>query len=448
MIEWARRAGYSPSDLDKLRVIHVTGTKGKGSVCAFVQAILAQYPAATGNKTGLYTSPHLKSVRERIRINGEPISKDLFTKYFFELFDRLSSSTSDLSIFPEFAPGIKPNYFRFLTLLSFHVFLSEGVKCAIYEVGIGGEYDSTNIVPHPVATGVTSLGIDHTNMLGNTIEEIAWNKGGIYKSSALALSVPQSPAALKVLEDRAREKNTPFVVLDPNTSPVRSLKLGLPARFQYINATLAVGLAKQFLLKSTPPIPDLNIDPNSPLPEKFIKGLETASWPGRCQTVSDGPNLTWFLDGAHTHESITETGLWFKTVVSPKANHRVLIFNQQKRDAGALAETLYNAIGSDTPSFDHVVFCTNVTWASGQYSAELTSINTSATSVDSLIVQKGLADAWAKIDPSSQRHIFPSIQEAVEFVKALDGQTQVLVTGSLHLVGGLLAVFDGPDEEE
>lgn len=227
MIEWVRRIGYKPSDFNKLNVIHITGTKGKGSTCAFVQSILNQYrlPVILNNannidnsilsdvnsikdnnnlsnntrshstssnassdiskitKIGLYTSPHLKTVRERIIINGKPISEELFTKYFFEIWNRLDNSKSDANIFPHMGDGIKPAYFRYLTLLSFHAFVSEHVDTAIYEVGVGGEYDSTNVFETPTACGISALGIDHTVMLGNTIEEIAWNKAGIFKKT-------------------------------------------------------------------------------------------------------------------------------------------------------------------------------------------------------------------------------------------------------------------------
>ena len=397
---------------------------------------MKQYQPEIIGDIGLYTSPHLKSVRERIRINGEPISKEKFASYFFELFDNLSNSSSDLSKFPDMTEGVKPNYFRYLTLLSFHIFNKEGIRTAIYEVGIGGEYDSTNIILSPTATGVSSLGIDHTLILGNTIEEIAWNKGGIYKKSAKALTVNQPENALKVLKERADERETDFEVLDIHPQ-LSSITLGLPAKFQEINATLAIGLAQEHLKKLGVDIPTTN-----PLPEKFVKGLETASWPGRCQTLPDG-KTTWYLDGAHTQESITEAGTWFSGQVSSTAKHKVLLFNQQTRDASALVGTLSKALGQ--VDFDHVIFCTNVTWSSGTYSAELTSLNTSKDDVDHLVVQKALAEAWSKIDERSDRHVFSNIQDSVEFIRKLDGETQVLVTGSLHLVGGFLAVYDGDE---
>uniref|UniRef100_A0A3Q2DIN5 tetrahydrofolate synthase n=1 Tax=Cyprinodon variegatus TaxID=28743 RepID=A0A3Q2DIN5_CYPVA len=119
-------------------------------------------------------SPHLVQVRERIRINGQPISKDLFTKYFWQVYGRLDETK-------EVHGGTMPAYFRFLTILAFHIFLQEKVDLAVIEVGIGGAYDCTNIIRRPWVCGISSLGIDHTQILGDTIEKIAWQKGGIFK---------------------------------------------------------------------------------------------------------------------------------------------------------------------------------------------------------------------------------------------------------------------------
>ena len=188
---YLERIHYTPSDLNKLNIIHVAGTKGKGSTSAFCDSILRQtrITAKDGSsrfiKTGLYTSPHLQEVRERIRIDGSPVSKEMFAKYFFSVWDRLQES--DLK-------NDKPAYFRYLTLMSFHLFLQEGVDVVILEVGVGGEYDCTNIVPRPVVCGISSLGLDHMSLLGDTIEKIAWHKAGILKVrlSALVNHVVQS----------------------------------------------------------------------------------------------------------------------------------------------------------------------------------------------------------------------------------------------------------------
>ncbi|KAI8189005.1 MICOS complex subunit MIC60 [Colletotrichum sp. SAR 10_76] len=192
MRAYLARIGYTTADLDKLNVIHVAGTKGKGSTCAFTDSILASHralsPSSVPRKVGLLISPHLIAVRERIRINGAPISEALFAKYFFEVWDRLGSSTADAE---GVALGTRPIYSRYLTLVSFHAFIEEGVDCAILETGIGGEYDATNLVGRPVATGITTLGIDHVFALGDTVGKIAWHKAGIMKTGSRAFTVEQ-----------------------------------------------------------------------------------------------------------------------------------------------------------------------------------------------------------------------------------------------------------------
>lgn len=449
MKEWFRRAGYNDmKTFDDLNIIHITGTKGKGSTCAFVQSILNQYLGKGISKIGLYTSPHLKTVRERIRINGEPISKEKYVKYLFEVRDRIESTESDLDEFPDFIPGAKPNYFRFMTILSFHVFVREGVDAAIYEVGIGGEYDSTNVICSPVATGVTSLGIDHTHLLGNTLESIAWNKGGIYKSSAKALSVQQPKEGLKVLKERADEKHAEFQVVD-TLSEIQSISLGLPASFQKINATLAAYLSAEYLSKMG--VASVDLFPH--LPSEFSTGLEKATWPGRCQVIPEG-QITWHLDGAHTVESLIEAADWFvgRSKDADAATKRILIFNQQKkdqRDIEQLLGTLHKQLSEVGIMFDLAIFTTNVTWSTGSYSAELATYD-DGDAVDKLEVQKIFSKKWGELDPTgkSESKVTKSIQEAVEYIRNLEAsKVDILVTGSLHLVGGVLTVLEGEDDE-
>uniref|UniRef100_A0A8D2LU98 Folylpolyglutamate synthase n=1 Tax=Varanus komodoensis TaxID=61221 RepID=A0A8D2LU98_VARKO len=146
------------------------------------------------------SSPHLVQVRERIRINGQPISKELFSKYFWQVYNRLDESKDSSN-------NAMPAYFRFLTIMAFHVFLQEKVDLAVLEVGIGGTYDCTNIIRKPVVCGVSSLGIDHTSILGDTIEKIAWQKGGIFKPGVPAFTVPQPDRPLAVLKEQAQKKS-------------------------------------------------------------------------------------------------------------------------------------------------------------------------------------------------------------------------------------------------
>lgn len=344
------------SDLDKLNVVHVAGTKGKGTVCAYVDSILNQYRISAKptsrtfcpQKIGLYTSPHLISVRERIRINGFPISEELFTKYFFEVWDKLC--VPDQAGSPPVTP--LPVYFRFLTLMSFHVFISESVDCAIYEVGMGGEYDATNIIEKPAVTGITALGIDHTFHLGKTIDKIAWHKAGIFKKSVAAYSVTQPLKAQTVLEERALEIGVKFL------SRARSFNAPvLPqTKFQQQNADLAIELAKDILNLFRPGNCKLRFDRNR-IPNTIRRALEGVVSRGRCEVkVTD--KINWYLDGAHTADSIDIAVRWFHTCKTSTHGPRVLIFNQQgHRESMELLERLFTIAKAIGAQFNHVIFC-------------------------------------------------------------------------------------------
>ncbi|SCV05808.1 LANO_0H15632g1_1 [Lachancea nothofagi CBS 11611] len=440
MQEWSRRIGYETCEFDKLNIVHITGTKGKGSTAAFTQSLLQQYSDKI-SRIGLYTSPHLKSVRERIQINGKPICEEKFSRYFFDVWDKLDNTTSSLDKFPHMTPGSKPGYFKYLTLLSFHVFVQEGCDSCIYEVGVGGEYDSTNIIEKPTACGVSLLGIDHTFMLGDTIEEIAWNKGGIFKKSAAAFTIASQPTGgLKILHERALERKTTLTEV-PIFNELKHLKLGLAGDFQITNASLAVALASQHLYKlgilSHPP----KLDADMTFSPEFKRGLTTAEWKGRCQTVLDN-NATWLIDGAHTKDSIQAASTWFKSQMTKTQNKKILLFNQQTRNADALITDLHSCLSPEV-QFDHVIFTTNVTWKSGDYSADLVSMNTSKEQVDNLEVQNALRETWLQLEPDARVDVVANIESACDLIKEYDEAVEIAVTGSLHLVGGLLVVFDG-----
>lgn len=454
--------------MNRFNPIHVAGTKGKGSTSSFISSILYQYTPSqssspTLSKVGLYTSPHLRFARERIRINNEPLSEEKFAHYFFEVWDRLDDAARVAGEDPSDLQT-KPQYFRYLTLMAFHTYLSEGVDAAVIECGIGGEYDCTNVIEKPAVTAITSLGIDHVALLGNTIEEIAWHKGGIIKSDTKAFSAPQPPTAEKVLCDRAAEKNTELQIVrsHPDLTKDGDIKLGLAGDFQYDNATLAVAAAGELLRK----VGKQDITSSlmeKPLPAEFRKGLEQAQLEGRCQTRYE-KHVSWYIDGGHTQESIKLAGQWFasqilansSSEVSAAKKLRVLVFNQQTRDSNALAQSLYDtlkaALCSESP-FTHVIFCTNVTYKEAGYRPDLVSINQDGAAVENLRVQKGLAEKWNSIDPSAEVKVYSTIEEAVDFTRELASNEQgrvqsdeapimTFVTGSLHLVGGFLDVIE------
>ncbi|KAK2771162.1 Folylpolyglutamate synthetase [Emmonsiellopsis sp. PD_33] len=476
MVEWCRKIGYQPSDLNRLNLIHIAGTKGKGSTCAFISYILRQYlPSSSSSsapckisKIGLYTSPHLRFVRERIQINNEPLTEPQFAKYFFEIWDRLETSAKSAGLDPA-DPSTKPVYFRFLTLMAFHAYLCEGVDAAIIECGIGGEYDTTNIIDKPVVTGITSLGIDHQSMLGDTIEEIAWHKAGIMKPGTKAFTAPQLEPAMEVLRKRAAEKGADLSVAtghpELTAGTPTAIRLGLSGEFQYRNANLAASVAASFLRARGVPDTDIPNDDDdlssSPLPQKFKKGLESTKLGGRCEKRVE-KNIAWHIDGGHTLDSIEATGRWFAsqsqsqsqsqpstTTTTTTPTPRILIFNQQTRDSVGLARALHSTLISSSTvplTFTHAIFCTNVTFSQAGYRPDLVSINTNASDVETLSVQRTLAAAWKELSPATEVRAVGTIEEAVGVVrgvaKGVGGEVQVLVTGSLHLVGGLLEVLE------
>lgn len=448
-----------PSDFDTLNPIHIAGTKGKGSTSAFVSSILAQYlPTQRSihaerlpSSVGLYTSPHLRFVRERIKVNNQPISEPRFAQIFWDVWDRLEATPAAPGERDARNIGGKPVYFHYLTLMALHCYMQEKVGTAVIECGIGGEYDTTNILSKPSVTGVTSLGIDHQALLGDTIESIAWHKAGIFRQSVPAFTVLQPESALKVLHARAKERGTELNVVSEH--PVlREMELGLQGDFQRTNASLAIAVSASHLSRLGYTTAPHALDQLSPLPEQFVTGLKAARLGGRCDKRQDSKytNLTWYIDGGHTLESIDMAGRWFASA-SSKETAKILIFNQQTRDASALArrlhETLSEATGTSRP-FQDAIFCTNTTYASSGYKADLVSMNTSKNDVNSLRVQRELAETYAHTDPHAKVHVLDTIEAAVKRARELsDGKkAEVLVTGSLHLVGGLIEVLENETE--
>lgn len=232
---------------------------------------------------------------ERIRINFQPLGRDFFAKYFFEVWDALSSnSRANTNI---------PRTLQLFALMAFHVFIREGVEAAIIETHHGGEYDATNFIQKPVVTAITTLGMDHVKQLGPTLGNIAWHKAGIMKRGAPLISAPQESAAVDVIRARASEKGVDvyFADLSPEL-PSEAVQLGLDV--QRTNSSVALVAARRFLEAKAP-------KNTLPLAASDIKSaIEQFSWPGRFQYLQQGP-YRWYLDGAHNEMSVDKAAEWY-----------------------------------------------------------------------------------------------------------------------------------------
>lgn len=256
-------------------------------------------------------------MRERIRIDNVPISEDLFAKYFFEVYDRLVVDPTSANLLPEDAePGSTPIYARYLTLLAFHVFLREGVDAAVIETGVGGEYDATNIVERPLATGIATLGIDHVFVLGDTVDKIAWHKAGIMKtgsSPAFAVEQVAFPSAETVLQDRAAEKGVDLKIVGVDERlKTTGVRVRPDAPFQWRNASLGVALAERALSVIDPTgFEKSRKEAREGRVSVEVKdGIEQVVWRGRCEVKEEG-KIRWHVDGAHTTDSLKMAARWF-----------------------------------------------------------------------------------------------------------------------------------------
>jgi len=264
------------------RSVHVAGTNGKGSTAAMIEAGLR----AAGFRTGLFTSPHLLRINERIQTAGREISDDDFCAAFDEVRAAIER------LLAEEALDAHPTYFECLTAMAFCHFRRAGVEVAVVEVGLGGRLDATNVLA-PAVTVITPIDFDHETYLGRGEASIAAEKAGILKPGVPAVFAPQHPGTRSVLESRAREIGTPVAPL-PSASQLRhrdgfyqfqagrvNAKLALAGEHQVTNALVAIAALELLGVA----------------PAAIEQGLRNARWPGRLETVAENPQV--LLDGAH-----------------------------------------------------------------------------------------------------------------------------------------------------
>nr|XP_049698028.1 folylpolyglutamate synthase, mitochondrial isoform X1 [Helicoverpa armigera] len=439
------RTGVSMTKLDELSVIHIAGTKGKGSTSAMCESILRHH----GFRTGFYSSPHLVAVRERIRLDGRVISEEQFAKYFHQVHDLLDASKA--------FEGDMPKYFAFLTVMAFNMFLKEKVDVAIVEVGIGGIVDYTNVLRKVPVVGITALGLDHTSILGTTLPEIAAAKAGVMKSGCEAYTVKQPPEAMAVLRNVANSVQCPLTVVPdyetytfPNTERAH---LPVEVYAYQTNASLAIQLAHAWL-RITKPIHTKNglikhvvngqngvkkpvLEANTVVKcvtKETMTGLTSCKWPGRYQVVK-ADYAQFYLDGAHTKESMEICAQWFKN--TNRLHDKVLIFSATgDRDAEMLLHPLHDV------GFKSVYFVVPTAYKNIAQNND----NYSLVEQEELIARcEKHASIWQHLQEGCiDVKVAGCVADALVDLKKqkIVDRSSVLITGSLHLVGAALSILD------
>ncbi len=283
---------------DGLRIFHVAGTNGKGSVCAILDAVLRK----AGLRTGLYTSPHLIDFRERVRIDGCPVPRPDVARWL----TRLRAAGA----------GHSPTFFEVATVLALGCFAEAGCEAVVLETGMGGRLDATNVV-EPVVSVLTPVAMDHAEWLGDTLTKIAGEKAGIIKRGTPAVSAPQTPDVVTVFEARAAAMGAPLsFVSAPWAGPV-----GLVGGHQKWNAALAA----RALEVSEIPV----------APEALAGGIASVHWPARFQRV--GERIV--VDGAHNpHSAAALAAIWREVFGGQKA---VVVFGALgDKDASGMLRAL------------------------------------------------------------------------------------------------------------
>lgn len=273
---------------DRLRYIHVAGTNGKGSVCAFLSATLT----AAGYKTGLFISPYITDFRERIQINNEPVSKETLTSAVEKTLPTLKKLRGQ---------GVIITEFEYVNALQFYIHAEAECDVVVLETGMGGLLDCTNVIKPPLCSVITKIGLDHTAVLGGTIAEIAAQKCGIIKENSMVVTSDQPDEAMAVIEETARKKGVALLKSDDTQIEITSenlsgsefiwngiaLKTKLAGFHQLKNAKTALTTLDALRRSGKTEVSDSDIQ----------KGFASAENPARFELLSEDPIV--LLDGAH-----------------------------------------------------------------------------------------------------------------------------------------------------
>lgn len=312
-----------------VRSIHVAGTKGKGSTSAIIQSILK----SSGLKVGLYTSPHLVSFRERIRINDTLISEENVGVLLDQVKEAVDTMRED-----------RPTFFEVYTALAFLYFKKKKADIAVYEVGLGGRLDATNVI-EPLVSVITPISYEHTDILGAALGEIAGEKAGIIKEGSVCVSAPQEKEALLVIEAKCEEKESGLILAGREIrfeelkatderevfnvaglfGQYKDLHMKLLGAHQVVNAAVAIGAVEA-----------LRFSGMTISPEAIRKGIEEAEWPGRLELIKGSPRF--LLDGAQNQASAHALALAVKRQFKYRKLILILGVSKDKGIKGILKE--------------------------------------------------------------------------------------------------------------
>ncbi len=393
--ELLRRLGNPENHM---KVIHVAGTNGKGSTCAYLASMLSN----GGYHTGLFTSPHLVKINDRFRINGEVMTDEDFVISFLKVKEVIDQAGAD---------GLAhPSYFETLLLMGLDYYNRKNVDYLVLETGLGGGKDPTNCVQNPLACIITSISIDHVQYLGDTIPAIASEKAGIIKPGVPIIYDGHMKDAAKVIKTRAEELGSPAYALLPEqyclkeqnrggiTFEFEGEELRIPyiAEYQMMNASLAY-----FTMKKLQHIHGIS-------DEKLKEGIRNVKWPGRMETILPGV----IVDGAHNADGVAQ---FVKTVHQFRQNNRVVLLFSAVSDKDY--EKMIQLICEDIRP--HAVVTTQIQG-------------------ERLISAEKLAELFKQYG-AEQVTAVPVVKEALETARALQQDGMVFCVGSLYLIGEIKA---------
>ena len=398
-------------DMEEMKVIHVAGTNGKGSVCSYISNTLVM----AGHRVGMFISPHLVKINERIQIDNIPVSDEIFE----EAYETVLQAAHRM----EQSGGRHPAYFEFLFGMAMLVFKQQKAQYVVLETGLGGRLDSTNIVKKPIMTVIASVSMDHMHVLGNTVEQIASEKAGIIKQGVPLVFYGEDRRVRCVLEERAQELRAPYEVIDSsNVSDIEKkgkfidfslnnryykeerFSVGSAAYYQIWNSSLAA-TALAWLMER---------EPECRLTREIIhEGIRTAFWEGRMEELM--PQI--YVDGAHNEDGIRA---FLETAKAMKDTRQLLMFSAvADKDYVSMIQEICEA-----GAFDEYVVCT-VEYTNRAMPGEVF-LETFRRFTDKPVHLKGTT--------------LGALKKAMELK---GGNDRLFIAGSLYLVGEVKRIIGG-----